>query len=111
MTIQPDPRSALAVEARRTTRRTGKARWALPFGVVTLVAAAVVGTQVRQDDEQPVAANAATASDRTDYTHAQVLVQRSIDEALAANHHTNDYTRAQTTIQRYLDEALAANGS
>jgi len=112
VTIQHHPRTPLVDQPVVPTRRSRNSRWAVPVGVVALATATVIGvTQVGDDTEPPVVANAASASDRSDYTRSQTLVQRSIDEALAANDQTANYTLAQTTIQRYIDEALADNGS
>jgi hypothetical protein len=110
MNVQLDSQPSIVEEGDVATRRPRMSRRAVPVGVA-LLAATVFGVSRFGDDdtERPVVAKSAAASDRSDYTRAQTLVQQSIDAALTANQ--SDYTRAQVTIQRYIDEALDANGS
>jgi hypothetical protein len=109
MTIQYDPRPAIPHGADATTRRRPVRRWAIPAGFVAVTAVAVIGVVRIPGGTQAGSWSVNDPASQVDMTKAQVLVQRSIDEAVAGGQLLGEFTGAQVLVQRSIDEAVAGN--
>jgi hypothetical protein len=105
--VVPDDLSGLEfAEPTRSTRRAQAVRW-LPwiaaFALLAVGAGIALAALLDSDDTQTTA---------SDYTKAQVMIQESIDAALAEQEVAagSEYTKAQVMIQESIDAALAEQG-
>jgi len=101
--VVPDDLSGLELEEpSRFGRGTRVTRWLPWIAVFALLAGGVgIGLVTLFDSDE-------TQTLDSDYTDAHVMIQESIDEALAERQApASDFTKAQRMIQESIDEALA----